>query len=85
MGMGIYNVTETAEDSTKLWRASRKQKQRSVVLICKKTSEGSIASTIILPNYQVDPSSALPKRTENGLHHIRTVSYFVKSVPIGIL
>jgi len=29
-------------------------------------------------------SSALPNRTENGLHHIRTVSYFVKSVPAGI-
>ena len=27
----------------------------------------------------------LPKRTENGLHHIRTVSYFAKLVPDGTL
>ena len=29
-------------------------------------------------------NSALPKRTENALHHIKTVSYFVISVPAGI-
>ena len=28
--------------------------------------------------------SALPKRTENALHHIKTVSYFAISVPSGI-
>ena len=28
--------------------------------------------------------SALPKRTENALHHIKTVSYFARSVPSGI-
>jgi hypothetical protein len=29
-------------------------------------------------------NSALPNRTENGLHQIKTVSYFVRSVPTGI-
>jgi hypothetical protein len=29
-------------------------------------------------------NSALPNRTENALHHIKTVSYFVISVPAGI-
>jgi len=29
-------------------------------------------------------NSALPNRTENALHHIKTVSYFDISVPAGI-
>jgi hypothetical protein len=43
-----------------------------------------LRSMSILPSYQVNPSSALPKRTENGLHHISTVSYFDRSVSAGI-
>jgi hypothetical protein len=33
---------------------------------------------------EASASSALPKRTENGLHHIKAVPYFVKSVSKGI-